>query len=113
MYSVPTQLTESGVSFPLPASGPADSLQGEANAVSQPLSENTAVRHFRALVRHGAHDRVDQLRFDDATYANIAASSATLHSASREWEALAPSTNDVSPSNTQRTGDRNPEHVTR
>src|SRR5215831_1973086 len=31
---------------------PADSLQGEANAASQPLSENTAVRHFRALVRH-------------------------------------------------------------
>src|SRR5262249_23715409 len=29
-------LRSSGVSFPLPASGPADSLQGEANAVSRP-----------------------------------------------------------------------------
>jgi len=28
-----------GVSFPLQASGSADSVQGEANAVSQPLSE--------------------------------------------------------------------------
>src|SRR5215831_3962947 len=27
----------------------------EDNAVSQPLSENTAVRQFRALVRHGDH----------------------------------------------------------
>src|SRR5215831_4844579 len=28
-------------------------LQGGANAVSQPLSENTSVCDFRALVRHG------------------------------------------------------------
>jgi len=45
-------LRSSGVSFPLPAPGPLYSLQGEANGVSQPLSENIAVRHFRALVRH-------------------------------------------------------------
>src|SRR5215472_16887756 len=31
---------------------PSDSCQGEANAVSQPLSENTSVCHFRAVVRH-------------------------------------------------------------
>ena len=40
------------------------------NPVSQPLTENTAVRHFRALVRHGDHDHVDQLRFDDGPCGN-------------------------------------------
>src|SRR5262249_5832761 len=46
------QRTIGGVSVPLPASGPADSLQGEANAVSQPLSERSPGHRQKPQLPH-------------------------------------------------------------